>query len=359
VRSLHSRVCPACNVPGIWARDIALDGDNTSLKKKIPVRGVFYETGEIEHFIRGMEASLGVSLGKVVFSAHKRAVRRFFSGTLRGINGSLARVLAPRLIYRRQAEAALDFGVGRVSVAGYRRGGPLEVEAANVWDERLFAAGVAGAFEAVEGVGCEVDTEKAGGTYRFTARRGGDEEPEDTGKLIQLTGVLSGERKYPRCHGCGAPISFQVFSWDRERGEVRERDNCIRVVYQAAACFDSLLRGMEIERGEELHELAIRTQADFVRDMIVSGAYDVEGETRIDKGRKYFDQLGLIRRRCMGNPVNFDYGPGSLRVSIRNPASEALVTGRVLGTFEGVEGGKGFAGSSSLGGTLKVEVSST
>jgi hypothetical protein len=29
-----------------------------------------------------------------------------------------------------------------------------------------------------------------------------------------------------------------------------------------------------------------------------------------------------------------------------------------LGTFEGVEGSKGLAGSSSLGGTLKVEVSS-
>ena len=359
MRPLHSRVCPACNVPGIWARDIALDGDNTSLKKTIPVRGVFYEAGEIEHFIRGMEASLGVSLGRVVFSAHKRVVRRVFSGALRGINGSLARVLTPHLIYRRQAEAAPDFGVGRVSVTGYRRGGPLEVEATNVWDERLLAAGVAGAFEAVEGVGCEVDTEKAGGTYRFTARRSGKEEPEDTGKLIQLTGVLSGERKYPRCHACGAPISFQVFSWDLELGEVRERDNGLRVVYRTAACFDSLLRGMEIERGEELHELAIRTQADFVRDMIVSGAYDVDGETCIDTGRKYFDHLGLIRRRCMGNPVNFDYGPGSLRVSIRNPASEALVTGRVLGTFEGVEGGKGLAGSSSLGGTLKVEVSST
>ncbi len=358
MRPLHSGICPTCNVPGIWAKDSVLDGDNTSVGKKIPMRGIFYEAGEIEHFIRGMEESLGVSLGRVVFSAHKRAVRRFFSSALGGITGSLARVLTPHLIYRQQAEAAPDFGVGRVIVAGYRRGGPLEVEATNVWDKRLFAADVAGAFEAVEGVGCEVDTEKAGGTYRFTARRGGEEVPEYTGRLIPLTGVLSGERAYPRCHACGAPISFQVFSWDLERGEVRERDNGLRVVHRTVACFDGLLHGMEIERGEELHELAIRTQADYVRDMIVSGAYDIDGETRIDTGRKYFDYLGLIRRRCMGNPVNFDYGPGSLRVSIRNPANEALVTGRVLGTFEGVEGSKGLAGSSSSGGTLKVEVSS-
>lgn len=358
MRPLHSGICPTCKVPGTWAKDSVLDGDNTSLKKTIPIRGVFYETGEIEHFIRGMEKSLGISLDRVVFTAHKRAARRLFEGTLRGITGSLARVVAPLFIYRQQAEVAPDFGFGRVSIAGYRRGGPLEVEATNVWDERLFTADVAGAFEAVEGAECEVDTEGADGTYRFTARRSGEEKQEYAGRLTPLTGALSGEHAYPRCHACGAPISFQVFSWDLERGEVRERDNGLRVVHRTAACFDSLLHEMEIERGEELRELAIRTQADYVRDMIVSGAYDVDGETRIDTGRKYFDHLGLIRRRCMGNPVNFDYGPGSLRVSIRNPANEALVTGRVLGTFEGVEGSKGLAGSSSSGGTLKVEVSS-
>ena len=358
MRPLHSGICPTCNVPSIWAKDSVLDGDNTSLQKMIPIRGVFYETGEIDHFIRGMEESLGASLDRVVFTAHKRAIRRFFSGTLRGITGSLARAVAPLFIYRQLAEVTPNFGVGRMSVAGYRRGGPLEVEASNVWDERLFPADLAGAFEAVEGAECEVDTEKAGGTYRFTARRSGAEKPEYTGRLIPLTGVLSGERAYPRCRACGAPVSFQVFSWDRERGEIRERDNGLRVVHQTMACFDSLLNEMKTELGGELRELAVRTQADYVRDRVASGAYDADGEPFNDTGRKYFHCLGLIRRRCMGNPVNFDSGPDSLKVSIRNPANEELLIGRVLGTFEGISGRKGRASDDSSGGMLKVEVSS-
>jgi hypothetical protein len=217
---------------------------------------------------------------------------------------------------------------------------------------------VAGAFEAVEGVECEVASVKAGDTYRFTAQPAGGGKQEHTGRLAPPAGSLSGERAYPRCHECGAPISFRIFSWARDSGEIMERDNGLRVVHQAAGCFDGLLHEMEMELGEKLRGLAIRTEADYVRGMIVSGAYDSGGETRVDTGRKYFDYLALIRRRCMGNPINFDYGPGSLTVSIRNPANEELLIGRVLGTFEGVSGMKGLVGSSSSGGMLKVAASS-
>lgn len=332
--------CHTCGVPGVWARGFVHDGDNTSLQRGAAIRGVFYETGEIEHLTRA-------SPDRVVFAANKGAVRLVLSSNIRGITGTLARPLAPLYIYRRLAELAPDFGQGLVSIAGYRRGGPLVVEAANVANARLFAADVAGAFEAVEGTECEVDTEESGGAYRFTARRSGGGKRIFAGNSVPLTGVLSGERAYPRCHECGAPFSLRAFLWDSDNGEVVERDNGLRVVYRAAACLDGLL-----------HETATRAQADYVRDRIVSGVYDVGGGTRVDTGRRYFDYLGLIRRRCMGNPVNFDHAPGSLRVSIRNPVNEELLVGRVLGTFEGISGGKGLARTSSSGGTLKVEVSS-
>ena len=357
MRPLHSGICPTCDVPAIWAKDSVLDGDNTSLQRMVPIRGVFYEAGEIEHFIRGMEGSLGASLDRVVFAAHKRAVRRFFKGALRGLTGSLARAVAPAFIYRQQAKVAPDFGMGRMGIVGYERGGPLEVEATNVWDEGLFAADVAGAFEAVEGTECDVDTGKADGTYRFTARKSGEERLEYTGRLIPLTGALSRERAHPRCHACGAPVSFQVFYWDHELGEIRERDNGLRVVHRTAGCFDSMLREMEIELGGELRELAVRAQADYVRDKVASGAYG-PGEPLDDTGRRYFHYLGLIRRRCMGNPVNFDFSTWDLRVSIRNPANEELLIGRVLGTYEAVTGKEGRAAGASSGGMLKVEVSS-
>ena len=357
MRPLHSGVCSTCNVPSTWAKDSVFDGDNTSLQKMVPIRGVFYEAGEIEHFIRGMEESLGASLDRVAFDAHKRAVKRFFSGTLGGVTGSLARLAVPRFIYKQQATVAPNFGVGRMSVGAYNRGGPLEVEATNVWNERLFAADVAGAFEAVEGEECEVHTERTAGAYRFVVRKSGEKRPEYTGRLVPLTGSLQGERAYPRCRVCGAPISFQVFHWDRERGEIRERDNGLRVVHQTVACFDSMLHEMEEELGEELRELAVRVQADYVRDKVASGAYEGGDGNGRDLGRKYFNHLGLIRRRCMGNPLDFDFGPDALKVHIRNPANEELLIGRVLGTYEAVTGRKGRASDDSSDGMLSVEVS--
>jgi hypothetical protein len=60
----------------------------------------------------------------------------------------------------------------------------------------------------------------------------------------------------------------------------------------------------------------------------------------------------------MGNPVDFDFGPGDLKVSIRNPANEELLIGRVLGTYEAVTGREGRAAGASSGGILKVQVSS-
>jgi hypothetical protein len=356
VKLRHRDACHTCGVPGVWARDFVHDGDNTSLQRGVPVRGVFYEAGEIEHLLGAMEETLGASPDRVVFNANKRAARLVLSSSLRGLTGSLARQFAPLIIYRCLADLAPDFGLGLVSITEYRRGGPLLVEAANVWDGRLLAADVAGAFEAVDGAECEVDTEQSGGAYRFTAQRSGVDKQDLVESPVPLTGALSGERAYPRCHECGAPFSFQEFSWNRESGDVRERDNGLRVVYRATAHFDALLREAAAGPGDELREKVIRAQADYVRDMIVSGAYDAGGGTRVDTGRKYFDYLGLIRRRCMGNPLDFEYGPGSLRVSIRSPGNKELIVGRVLGTFEGISGGKGLARSSNSGGMLRVKV---
>jgi len=358
MRPLSSGICEYCGVPNIWAKNSVLDGDNTSLQKMIPMRGVFYEVEEISRLVEGLERELGIPLTSIIFTAHKRAVKRFFQGTLEGVTGALARAAVPGAIFKQQARVAPSFGVGTMSVAAYERGSRVVVEASNVWHERLFAADVAGAFEAVERSECEVDFQRVGDGFRFVAQKNGGEREEYRNRLLPMTGTLMGTPEYPRCHECGSPVSFQVFRWDRDLGTITERDNGQRVVHQTIACFDSMLQEMVDELGEEMRELAVRVHADYVREKVSSGVYDAGGEAAGDTDRRLFDYLSLIRRRCMGNPILIDLTGEELRVNIRNPANEELLVGRVLGTYEAVMGTRASARGELSGRMLRVGVRS-
>ena len=50
---LHAGICKRCGVPHMWGKDLDIDSDNTTLLP--PVRGVFYETEELEHLLGGLE----------------------------------------------------------------------------------------------------------------------------------------------------------------------------------------------------------------------------------------------------------------------------------------------------------------
>ena len=354
MRPLHTGICEVCGVPNVWAKDSVLDCDNTSLQKMLPMRGVFYEAQEVAGFVDRMESALGVSLQDLIFTAHKRAIRRFFEGTLKGITGRVARLAVPKMIYEQQSRVAPVFGVGLMRIENYGRGGPYSVVASNTWNERLLAGEVAGAFEAVQGCECEVESERMEDGLRIVLRATGREREEYSGRLAPLTGTLIGDLAYPRCHACGAPISFRVFRWDRSLGEIRERDTGIRVAHMTIACFDSLLVELVGELGDEARDMAVRQHADQVRDSVSAGDYDSLVTEPSDRERTYFDHLSLIRRRCFGNPLYIDSRPGELKVHIRNPANDVMLTGRVLGTFEAVEGLPGRAETHRSDGMLEV-----
>lgn len=100
--------------------------------------------------------------------------------------------------------------------------------------------------------------------------------------------------------------------------------------------------------------MAVRQHADQVRDSVSAGDYDSLVTEPSDRERTYFDHLSLIRRRCFGNPLYIDSRPGELKVHIRNPANDVMLTGRVLGTFEAVEGLPGRAETHRSDGMLEV-----
>jgi len=245
------------------------------------------------------------------------------------------------------------FGAGRLTVESYRRGGPLTVRCVNSWNDRLLPADIAGAFEAVEGVESAVDIEKGADSTYVTVRKVGPLEEEQSGSVAPMVGVLCGSKLYPRCSSCGAPISFQAFDFDLDKGEITERDSGVRVVHQATSCLETLMMQMEDDLGDRARRLAIDAEAGYVERRIESGEYVSESD---DPKHRMFDYMALVRRRCLGNPILVDLDGDRLHVRVRNPANPALLAGRTLGTYRAVMRRPAVAKTQIGFGVLEIEV---
>lgn len=360
IHPLHKKICPDCEVPLIWSKDSVLDDDNTTLQKMTPVRGVFYEIDEIANLLSGLEKTVGISLSSIFFTAHKISIVQFFQGTLEGLSGRLAKKLASGLVFKQIADMSPNFGVGRSRIVDYRRGESIRSTVLNVWHELLFAADFAAVWSVIEGTGCRVSSERVDNRVNYLIESTQEPEVEHVGRLMPVTGVLMGEPDYPRCPTCGSPQSFQIFRWNRDEGTIKERDNGVRVVHQSMSPFDSIMFELETELGDEIRDTAIRIQADFVRDRISGGTYDRAGAPTgppdQEPSTQYGRYLGLIRRRCMGNPLSIDIDNSKLEVVVRNPANQELVLGRTLGTYEAIEKKTGSISWREIHGTIEMRV---
>lgn len=336
----HSRLCRRCGVPLLWSKDAEIDSDNTSLLP--PVRGVFYETEEIGNALSKLEERLGIPLENVLLTAHKRAITIVFQDTLNRLLHRTARKIIPRIFYYRIIQLVRLCGIGDASLKSYRKGRYLEIRVRDPWNERLFPGDILGTWESIDGVEgvISASAEDDSKVYRVEVSTTHDDVYDK--RLHPPTGTLLGTQEYPSCPACGAPEDFQAYRWEPKKGLVFEKDTGIRVTHNTVGCINSVLFEIAQELGDEIFDIVTRIEADYVKGKTMAGAYDgavstvTEGDSDLERYRRY---LGIIRRRCMGNPTMVEKEKnGILRVVIRNPANEELVLGRILGTYEAEEG---------------------
>jgi len=248
--------------------------------------------------------------------------------------------------YGRYAALQSDFGAGVVEVRSCGRGVPLDVIVRRAWNPSLAAAGLAGVFEAVEGAGAAVHTEDLEGGVRVVVDRvrGAVEE----GRRAPERPRPPGDGRYPMCHRCGAPVSLKAFEWDPGSGSIVEREGGRAVVYLPALVVE---RALELSEGarSDARLAAVRAHADRVREDCRQGRQDPE--------RDFFELLGVLRRRSVGNPIFEELDGTLLTVRVRNPASAELVMGSVLGCYEAVTGFEGRVLSKRSDDIIEVAVS--
>lgn len=334
---IKATICKKCGVPAVWASWMLADSDNVTIDTNAKMRGVFFETEEVQNIFSKIEETLSIPFSRVYLEAHKEVVRHLFEGALLGVTGDIARKLAPRTVLHRMATIAPMFGVGTIKVRKFRRGKYLTIETSNVWNEVLINSDVGGAFEALAQYKCDVEGQWTGDTYIQTAKKRTTVLDEFEGRFKAIESASTGTMDIPKCPQCSAPVSLQIFEWNAVKGEITERDTGLRVVYETPASVDSLVFELEREIGSDIHDLVIRIEADYVKDKILSGTYYSLTENK-DSKDSIIEYINLIRRRGFGNPTEIAFDDSDLHVTIRNPGSNDVVTGRILGSYEAVTG---------------------
>jgi len=114
------------------------------------------------------------------------------------------------------------------------------------------------------------------------------------------------------------------------------------------------------ELGKDLLDIVTRMEAEFIKKRVAEGTYE-RGRTpgwigTADRNEVYSHYLDIIKRRCMGNPVKASFMNKTLEVTVRNPGNEELLLGRILGTYEAVEGTPGQIDWQVVQGVLEAKV---
>ncbi|MBN1289675.1 MAG: hypothetical protein JXA49_08580 [Actinobacteria bacterium] len=341
MRIFRPGVCKSCGVANMWAKWFKVDSDNISIDPDSNFTGAFYESGEIENLFGGIEEKVGVPIKDICLEAHKAGTRQFFESALTGGSGKFAQKHLTRQVVDHMARVAPLYGVAAIKVLEFNPGGPYIIKSLNNFSDDYTRVEIAGAVEAAVQQDLEQEQARFGNMYITILRERTGDPSKFEGRFPPVKGESVGSMDVPCCNSCGAPSALTVYNWDRKAGIITERDTGLRVVYNTFAMVDTFIVELEKELGSEIWEPAIRIQAEFVKDRIITGSYDSlveQGDSDRERIVKYAD---LLKRRCFGKPTVVEFDGKTLHATIRNPGSDVIIMGRILGTFEAVTGARG------------------
>lgn len=325
----------------MWAKWFKVDSDNISIDPDSNFCGAFYESGEIENLFVGIEEKVGVPIKDICLEAHKAGTRQFFEEALTGRSGEFAKRHFTEQAVDQMARVAPEYGVAAIKVLEFNRGGPYIIKSLNNFSNDYTIMEIAGAVEAAVQQDLEPEQARFGSIFITILRERTDGPSKYEGRFPPVKGESLGSMEVPCCNTCGAPSALTVYNWDLKAGIITERDTGLRVVYNTFAMVDTFIVELEKELGSEIWEPAIRIQAEFVKDRIITGSYDglvEQGDSDRERIVKYMD---LLKRRCFGKPTVVEFDGKTLHATIRNPGSDVIIMGRILGTFEAVTGARG------------------
>ena len=156
---------------------------------------------------------------------------------------------------------------------------------------------------------------------------------------------IPGSVKHKRCPRCGVPLEALGYEWDWDRGIIMNKVTGLREIVALNSGGDNVCRELTNELGDEIPRLFIEIERRFMFDRVkeygLRLSHSGYSELREDNAENLKILLDGLPFRGMGNPVEFSFKAGVLKLRVENPFNEARLCGKVLGFYEALEGRRG------------------
>jgi len=353
-------VCEGCGTPKIVAKTHTWrDGciiDNASGNANFCI----YEVGFHNTLFEKAGAQLGIPLDNLILNAGRQASARVIEDLL-GAHPLLAKLAFKAPFYHLVEKALVDFGkaigVGDIEVLTHRKGKRGIIRITDPYHLSHCAAIVMGSMDVVYGypVALSVAEDDKGCLLELEPGKSDEMIMEESFARLASAELkprtFSGMPDVPRCKACGAPADLgSLYSFDLDRGIIREQLDQERVILIGVYSLNSILREFEQELGYDIADLFIRVEGgNFKRKLAVTLLGD-----DLKDAQGIQDYLAL---RGLGMLTSMETDADTSSFMVENVYIGPVVAGRLLALCEYQHGEKYSYEYSLQGNTLRFSTS--
>lgn len=339
-------MCKECGVPVRIGRDHSWNPDGTITQRRDPDHQmVLFDADGIDSLFANIEKLIGMSIGKLVIESKARATQAYVSHLLRGLRGTVARLIGVDRIVGRVIDQGRVMGYGDITAELIDWDNKLmKIKAVSPYSLKLFCGDMRGATEAIRNIEGTVTYEEAGpDTYRITATHE-PHAPELQNRLVpERPPRKPGNISYELCPECKVPARLSEFRWDTSAGTIHHAPTGMRYALFGPAGLVAVFDELESELGETIPETIVEAQRLHAESMMKNN-WGSMGTVDLASGLPGLRQWlqGWLGMQGMGNLTSLEESGGAFTARIENPATPLVLVGTSAALFEFLSG----AGSS-------------
>jgi hypothetical protein len=337
------RKCRDCDFPRKFARFFDWRSDGTIIstdRTKTRSQITLLEAGEIESLFADLSGTIGINVDRFLIQAQKNIGKAIYANLpirhMKRVPAS--RFFRPqwlaRLLVKVIAGDIAGLGDGRVSLERYVAGEAMVLRFADPVVPPLLVGSAAGIYESIEEMPIAlVDYRiESSGDLVIDLSHGTDSPGGQERLYLEDIRPGEGPVSYDRCLDCGVPrMAARTFSWDIDRGIIRNRRTGGRDVVVAVQSVNAILRELEAELGEEIPRLVYEHQRAVTLKRL-EGAEAGEAAEFLD------GFLADMALRGLGYPTAFTFTGSDLMVEISNAYNQVLYAAKLAAALEKVTG---------------------
>jgi hypothetical protein len=323
--------CPECKTPThITSEHIWLTNGSIEQPGHPGNRVAFIETENFDPLFKGIEELIGTAIDHIVVNVARRMARAYMTELIPEETRAVLRSgrVPPEITMEVTFKLTRILGMGLPTLQDlhleYADDDFIVIRYTDPVSAPIMAGTLAGTVEAYL-------ERQVGVTYEYVspdaidARAFSSEHPQELKYRLWATAdsPREGHVELDRCPGCGGPALLSNYTWDFDRGIIRDKSTGRRMAFVGPMIFDGVFQELESELGKDIPTIVVEAQRRFVRNGFYPASTILDPELR--------QELAL---RGLGDLTTLEVDRSGVRMTMNNSVLPLAVVGFMQGLFE-------------------------